>query len=134
MHFGNLYFAGGPASLFVIVLTGLALCCSVVAVVVTLIVKNSIVPGILGTVLIFFAVAIAAIGVCAGMIGRSRMEDALANAEIDPAQEAMIRAEGEKEANQPLMMGLLGSALPGLAGAGLVMVALKRRSDRLALH
>ena len=134
MTFGNFYFAGGPASLFVIVLTVLALFVSVVAVVVTLIVKNPIVPGILGMLLLFFAVLIAVIGVGASMMNRSRMERALVNSGIDPSQEAMIRAEGEREANQPLMMGLLGAALPGLAGAALGMVALKRRSDKNALN
>lgn len=132
MTFGNFYFAGGPAALFVIVLTVLALFCSVVAVVVTLIVKNPIVPGIFGMLLLFFALAIAALGVGAGLIQRSRMERAIAS--VDPSDAALIRAEGEREANQPLMMGLLGAALPGLAGAALAMVALKRRADARALN
>src|SRR4051812_5691756 len=134
MTFGNFYFAGGIGSLFVIGLTVLALFCSLVAVVVTLIVKNSMVPGIMGMLLIFFAILIALIGVGSGLYGRSRMERAIAGSGIDPSQEAMIRAEGEREANQPLMMGLLGAALPGLAGAALGMVAMKRRSDANALN
>ena len=129
MTFGNYYFAGGPASLIVIVFTILALFASVIAVVVTLLVRNAIVPAIFGFVLIIFALGIAAVGIGKGLYDRSKVAQVLADPRFDPEQREIMRAVGEKEANQPLIMGILGSALPGLGGLALVIVALKRRSE-----
>ncbi len=126
MVFGNYYFAGGPASLVVLMLTAAALFGALVAVVVSAIVRNAIVPAIGCSVLVFGALVIAAIGVGAGLYARQRADAAMF--EVDPTQRAAIEAEAEVESRQPMLMGVLGAALPGLAGAGLGLLALRRRA------
>lgn len=126
MTFGNYYFAGGPASLIVIVLTLFALVFTGVAMVLAFVTRGAVAPAISAVVLLLLAFGIVVIGVGAGLFGRARMNRALVN--VDSEYREQIRAEGEREANQPLMMGILGGALPGMAAVALGILAAKRRT------
>ena len=128
MTFGNYYFAGGPASLLVLVLTAFALVAAVVAVAVSIFVRNAVVPALGCSVLVAGALVIAALGIGSAVLARQRVDEALLGA--DPSMRAELQAEGDAEARQPMVMGVLGAALPGLAGAALGLLALKRRSER----
>ena len=128
MTFGNYYFAGQPITLVILVLTAIALFAALAMVVVSMFLKNAIVPGIGCGVLVLGALVIAVVGIGAWKIQQARVYEAAAMA--DPSFQKELVDEGMKESQEPLMMGVLGAALPGLAGLGLGLLALKRRAER----
>lgn len=73
----------------------------------------------------FFTLLVAFIGHLAQL--RS-LDDAIAH--VNPADQEIIRIQGERDARVPLYFGALGAVLPLLAGGGTVVVGLMRLEKR----
>jgi hypothetical protein len=118
----------GSVAYLILFLSTIGVVASIGGAVLVVTLKNRRFAIVASAATLVFGILIAGAGAFGEANGRARTNEALgfmsASSGIDPAMREQIRAEGYKESEQCVSLGLGGSALPSIVGLVLLTVSL----------
>jgi hypothetical protein len=126
----------GSVAYLILFLSTIGVVASVGAAVLVFTLKNRRFAIAVSAGVLVLGIIVAGAGAFGEASGRARTNEALGfmsgSSSIDPAMREQIRAEGYKESEQCVSLGLGGSALPSIVGLVLLTVALFMKKQEVA--